>query len=185
MKQITTFAVTMLLALGLSATSAYAGEQMNPCNPCAMKQNPCAVNPCSMKNQANPCAMNPCGAGNPCSMNPCAGDKMVTLRDKAFNNFGEAVAEGKKMWNNENLGTSGLSCASCHSDYENLNLDKNQNYPHFVKMVDDVVTLDQMINYCMVNPMKGDQLEQNSKGLTALAAYYRAYRMKYLSEHRK
>ncbi|MFQ5519489.1 MAG: hypothetical protein ACE5E3_05770, partial [Mariprofundus sp.] len=82
-------------------------------------------------------------------------------------------------------GTAGVACLSCHSDYEMLNLGDNQNYPHFVKMVGDVVTLDQMINYCMINPMKGKQFDKNSKELTAMAAYFRAYRMQYLKEHRK
>jgi len=50
MKQITTLAITLLLALGLSAAPAFAGSHgMNPCNPCALKKqmNPC--NPCAMK----------------------------------------------------------------------------------------------------------------------------------------
>jgi hypothetical protein len=37
----------------------------------------------------------------------------------------------------------------------------------------------------MINPMKGKQFEKNSKELTAMAAYFRAYRMQYLREHRK
>ncbi|MES0372335.1 MAG: hypothetical protein ABUK11_08655, partial [Mariprofundaceae bacterium] len=127
---------------------------------------------------------NPCAA-NPCAANPCAAAQNTPIRPKAFKSFGEAVTLGKKMWNDESLGNSGLSCASCHSDYEMLNLDRNQNYPHFVKMVGDVVTLDQMINYCMLNPIKGKQFEQNSKELTAMAAYFRAYRMQFLQENRK
>jgi len=39
-----------------------------------------------------------------------------------------------------------------------------------------------MINYCMINPMQGEQLDANSKDMTAMAAYFRAYRMKYLKE---
>jgi len=72
MKQIKTLVVAMLLAIGLAATPAFAGDhKMNPCNPCAMKKkmNPC--NPCAMKHKMNPC--NPCAMKhkmNPC--NPCA-----------------------------------------------------------------------------------------------------------------
>ena len=156
-------------------------QKHNPCNPCDMKKmqkhNPC--NPCSMKS-ANPCsAANPCAGMNPCAANPCSAGN-TPIRKHAFDNFQQAADAGKKMWNDESLGTSGLSCASCHSGYENLNLDKNQNYPHFVGMVGDVVTLDQMINYCMLNPMKGKQFAQNSKELTAMAAYFRAYRMQFI-----
>ncbi|MDQ6997588.1 MAG: hypothetical protein Q9M17_02630 [Mariprofundus sp.] len=81
MKSMTTLAIALLLALGLSAAPAFAGHhEMNPCNPCSMKKtmnpcNPCAMqhkmnpcNPCAMKKHANPCdmqhKMNPC---NPCS----------------------------------------------------------------------------------------------------------------------
>jgi len=63
MKQMTTLAAAILLALGLSAAPAFAGNHENPCNPCMKKHNPCE------KNEANPCdmkkSMNPC---NPCAM---------------------------------------------------------------------------------------------------------------------
>jgi cytochrome c len=38
-------------------------------------------------------------------------------------------------------------------------------------MADDTLTLDQMINFCMINPMKGKRIEWNSQKMTALAAY--------------
>jgi len=189
MKHIFGYAAAAVLVMGLNVAPAQAaGNPCNPCNPCAMKANPC--NPCAKKkmNPCNPCAMkksaNPC---NPCGMNPCnkGADANTPIRPHAFDNFQQAVALGKKMWNDENLGTSGLACMSCHADFELLNLEKNQNFPHYVNMVGDIVTLDQMINYCMINPMKGKQFEKNSKELTAMAAYYRAYRMKYIREHRK
>jgi len=205
MKQITTLAAAILLAMGLSATPAFAGNDMNPCNPCAMKQkmnpcNPCSMkksmnpcNPCSMKksmNPCNPCSMkkmaNPC---NPCSMKPVKGQWGTpgnqSIRPHAFDNFQQAAAYGKKLWSDESLGTSGNACLSCHADYEFLHLERNQNFPHFVKMVGDVVTLDQMINYCMLNPMKGKEFARDSKELTAMAAYYRAFRMQYRKDHRK
>lgn len=179
-------------------------QNANPCsmektwdNPCSMKKNPCSMkkmnpcsmhkaNPCSMKN-ANPCAMknaNPC---NPCSMSKAKDGAWGTpgntaIREHAFDNYQQAVDAGKKLWNDETLGKSGMSCASCHSDYALLNLEKNQNYPHFVGMVGDVVSLDQMINYCMLNPIQGEEFAQNSKDLTALGAYFRAYRMQFLRE---
>lgn len=206
MTRILGYAAAAVLLFGMSAAPVMAGGKANPCNPCAAKANPCnpcamkkkanPCNPCAMKKQPNPC--NPCSMKkrpnpcNPCSMkknpcNPCAGkgDEGPTLtRPHAFDKFEQAVALGKKLWHDEKLGTSGLACASCHADYENLNLEKNQNFPHYVNMVGDVVTLDQMINFCMVNPMKGKQLEKNSKEMTALAAYFRAYRMRYLRDKR-
>jgi len=71
MKQMTTLAAAILLALGLSAAPAFAGHHENPCNPCMKKHNPCSIkkhNPCE-KSEHNPCemkkSMNPC---NPCAM---------------------------------------------------------------------------------------------------------------------
>jgi len=147
----------LLVLVFMAAPSAMAAD--NPCNPCAMKD-----------------------VGNPC--NPCAASAPTPIRPHAFNSFQQAADLGKTMWNDASLGTSGLSCINCHDGYENLNLDKNQNFPHHVNMVGDVVSLDQMINFCMVNPMKGKQFEKNSKELTAMAAYFRAYRMQYVREHR-
>ena len=148
-----------LILLSMAVTTpALAGSAANPCNPCAMKK---VTNPCSM--QANPCAAN----------------QNTPIRQHAFDNFQQAASLGAKMWKNESLGTAGVACLSCHADHALLNLERNQNFPHFVKMVGDVVTLDQMINYCMLNPMKGKQFGKNSKELTAMAAYYRAYRMQF------
>ncbi|PIP02402.1 MAG: hypothetical protein COW18_05405 [Zetaproteobacteria bacterium CG12_big_fil_rev_8_21_14_0_65_54_13] len=199
MKRILATAAIMLGLLMMS-TPVMAGsnpcnpcsmqEQVNPCNPCAMKKqmNPC--NPCSIKTKpANPCSMqkpaNPC---NPCSMKQVKGQwgtpGNTPIREHAFDNFRQAAELGKQMWNDENLGTSGMACLSCHSDHDLLNLDRNQNFPHYVKMVGDVVSLDQMINYCMLNPMKGKPFAKDSKELTAMAAYYRAYRMQYIHEQR-
>jgi cytochrome c len=165
MKKTLAIMAAILMGVALMAIPAISSDTSNPC-------------------AANPCAANPCAA-NPCAANPCAADANTLIRPHAFNTFGQAAALGEKMWNDENLGTSGLACLSCHDDYELLHLDRNRNYPHFVEMVGDVVTLDQMINYCMINPMKGKQFDKNSKELTAMAAYFRAYRMKYRSEHGK
>jgi hypothetical protein len=203
MKHIPAYFTAFVLLFGLQMVPAQAANPCNPCNPCAAKQsNPCSANPCNpcaMKKSANPCSgnnpcgMNPCSAPNPCAMkssanpcNPCSASGGNTpIREHAFDNFQQAADMGRKMWSDESLGTAGVSCKSCHADYELLNLDRNQNFPHFVEMTGDVVTLDQMINYCMVNPMKGKQFEKNSKELTAMAAYFRAYRMQYLRENRK
>ena len=114
---------------------------------------------------------------NPCSMNPCSANVNTPIRSHAFDSFKQAAAAGKKLWGDESLGISGLACLSCHADNELLNLDRVGQFPHFVKMVGEVVSLDQMINYCMLNPMKGKQFAKNSKELTAMAAYYRQLRV--------
>lgn len=134
----------------------------------AKAANPCAANPCSMK---NPCAANPCAAGaNPCSMgNPCATASTIPLRAKAIKGKKKLRAMAMRLWKDTSLGTAGVSCSTCHPKGAGL---KKRPFPKYVKMPNDIVTLDQMINYCILNPMKGKApLAWNSQEMTALAAY--------------
>tara|TARA_B100000315_G_scaffold186281_1_gene175616 strand:- start:3416 stop:4135 length:720 start_codon:yes stop_codon:yes gene_type:complete len=163
----------------------------NACNPCAKNAcNPCgrnACNPCGkgMKNACNPCAKNacnPCGkrmknACNPC--NPCASKPPKPIRDKHITNYSKLVAMGEKLWKNVELGNSGLSCWDCHEDYENFDQETVGPFPHFVNMPNDIVTLDQMINFCMINPMEGKKLDSSSIEMTAIAAFYREFIKEY------
>jgi len=172
-----TFLTFSLVLLGgllfLPPGSARAAEKTSPNENTIViakshnHENPCgAANPCMMK---NPCAMmmNPCSMKNPCRMaNPCSTIKPI--RKKALKSKKQALKYGKRLWKNKRLGTAGVSCASCHPKGANL---KSKPYPRYINMPSDVVTLDQMINFCMVNPMKGEALKWNSKRLTALNAY--------------
>jgi cytochrome c len=119
---------------------------------------------------------NPC---NPCAKNPCAkaGGDTKPIRKAKAKDFQSLVKKGKALWNDENLGKSGMSCMTCHEDYASLNLDKKgaMHWPHEVKMPGDILTLDQMINFCMINPMQTKQLDPNSIEMTAMAAYYFEY----------
>ncbi len=145
---LTAVAATLLVAL---PTDAGWGKK-NPCNPCGKgMKNPC--NPCGKKNVCNPC-------------NPCA---------KMSKSYSALVKKGKKLWKDPKLGKSGMSCMSCHADHEALNLDKVGTFPHYVAMPDKVVTLDQMINFCMITPMETDPLPWDSIKMTALASYYQEY----------
>jgi len=115
-------------------------------------------------------------------MNPCSASANTPIREHAFDNTKQAEALGEKLWSDESLGSAGVACLSCHTDNALLNFDKVGAFPHYVSMVGDVVTLDQMINYCMLNPMKGKQFANNSKEETAMAAYYRQLRDEYDSK---
>ncbi|VAX16504.1 hypothetical protein MNBD_NITROSPINAE02-191 [hydrothermal vent metagenome] len=175
---ITTLAILLVFGFG-SSDNAYAA---NPCNPCAKNAcNPCAKNACNpcAKNACNPCAKNAC---NPC--NPCASAPSKPIRSIHVTDWNKLVAKGKALWNNEDLGKSGLACMTCHDEYERLNVDKHQGqWPHAVKMTNDIVTLDQMINFCMINPMEGSPLDSNGVEMTAMAAYYREYVKAYKPEN--
>ena len=153
-----------------------AKVKMNPCNPCAAK-NPC--NPCGVKKAANPC--NPCAAKNPC--NPCGGArvdaKSFTRPDGSSlypGNQAQLVAEGKLLWEDKSLGTSGLACANCHINNGNFHKTFLKSYPHYVAMPHaqagvKQVSADEMVQFCMIVPMAGKPLDWGSRKLAALAAY--------------
>jgi len=79
---------------------------------------------------------------------------------------------GERLWTDTTLGRSGSSCSTCHPGGALLN---SRPYPKYIGMADDVLTLDQMINFCMKNPMKAKPLGWNSQKMTALAAYVTAH----------
>lgn len=117
----------------------------------AREKNPYSKNPCMMKN--------PCAAKNtPIRKNP--------IKDQAM-----LMEMANKLWSDTALGKSGLSCASCHAGGADL---KKEPYPKYIKMTGDIVTMDQMINFCMTNPMKAKPLAWNSQEMTALGAYITA-----------
>jgi hypothetical protein len=148
-------------------------------NPCAAKKNPCAA-------KANPCAAkkNPCAAKNPCAgNNPCAAggvDPKLVTRPKGSKPYSaknaELVATGEQMWNDKKLSTNGLSCGTCHTGNAAFNASFAKPYPHLVAMAQDQsklkrITMEQMVQFCMVVPMAAKPLAWDSKELAALTAY--------------
>ena len=118
-----------------------------------------AGNPCGGKKMVNPC--------NPCSTAP-----VVQIRPTQQPSIKKLVKQGEKEWNNEALGSSGFTCMTCHDDHEILT---NRPWPHHIKMSNDVYTLDQMINFCLLNPMDGKKIDPLSQQMTAMAAFYTEY----------
>ncbi len=170
MKRVFTNAFRMAVVIvSFAASASYAGEYKSaaeiPRADVVAKSNPC--NPC------NPCGgiKNPCGVKNPCSTAP----DIKPIRSKHTKDYPKLLAMGKKLWNNDSLGKSGLSCMSCHDDHQDLHPEKGLLWPRYVNMPQDILTLDQMINFCMINPMEGKQLNPNSMKMTAMAAYYTHY----------
>lgn len=90
----------------------------------------------------------------------------------------ELVAYGEKLWKDPSLSGKGkTSCESCHRG--NTSMFKKtflEPYPHLVKMPQsrsklDAVSAEQMVQFCMVVPMKTNVLPWDSKELAALTAY--------------
>ncbi|WP_227369975.1 cytochrome-c peroxidase [Halomonas sp. M20] len=198
-----TLAGTLLTAaIGGGVSQVMAQCAANPCagkNPCA-SQNPCAgVNPCATKNPcavANPCATkNPCAGANPCaSANPCAGanpcaagsqkDSSAVTRPADYSpgykedgeNTQELLTRGETLFNDTELSSNGLACASCHSGDQGYQATFEQAYPHQVVMGMNLygmneVHADEMVQICMANPMAASPLDWESMDLAALAAY--------------
>jgi len=94
----------------------------------------------------------------------------------------ESVKNGMRLFDDKSLGTSGMTCNSCHMEggtkegkmgdmvipaWDNL----TSKYPKYFSMAKRVMTLDQVINWCIVNPLKGKALSWDDQRLTDLTAY--------------
>jgi len=96
-----------------------------------------------------------------------------------------AVKRGKALFNDPAMGTNSMTCASCHKDGGTVDAlmgemkvmafeDLNVHYPKYVSMmgqIDKVITLDQMVNFCVVNPLAGKALAWDDQQLADLVAY--------------
>ena len=88
----------------------------------------------------------------------------------------ELVAEGERLWSDNTLGTAGVSCGSCHVAGAQFKDTFKEPYPHEVAMAKSMsglgpIDAEQMTQFCMIVPMKGEPLAWGSKELAALAAY--------------
>lgn len=101
----------------------------------------------------------------------------------------KSVERGKALFMDATLGTSGMSCNSCHPEggtkegkmgektimpFDNL----AAKYPKYITSAKRVMTLDQMINWCIVKAMKGEALAWDSQKLTDLTAYVASVKAK-------
>lgn len=88
------------------------------------------------------------------------------------------IVKGEQLWNDKSLSKKGkTACSSCHKTstkmFKKTFLDA---YPHNVKMVNkkaklDSITIEGMVQFCMVVPMKNEPLAWDSEDLAALTAY--------------
>ncbi len=145
--------------------SVMVASSHNPCNPCGMKANPCGM-------KANPC--NPCaGAG----VDPGSITRPAGVKPYSSSNSASLVRQGEKLWNDTSLSTNGLSCNSCHVNGASFNPTYKKPYPHRVAMVtnqagiNQPITAEQMIQFCMKVPMAAKPLAWDSRELSALRAY--------------
>ncbi|MFQ6092932.1 MAG: hypothetical protein ACE5OR_09660 [bacterium] len=110
----------------------------------------------------------------------------------------KAVERGKALFYDKELGTSGMTCNSCHLEggtktnpmkMKGMTMDAFDNlgarYPKYFPMAMKVMTLDQVINFCVVNPLKGKPLTLDDLRLTALTAYVASIEAEKVEEEKK
>lgn len=88
----------------------------------------------------------------------------------------ELLAYGEKLWNDPSIGNSGLACGTCHAGNLTFNESFSQPYPHKVAMADNLAGLksidaEQMVQFCMLNPMQTEAYPWDAKELAALTLY--------------
>lgn len=94
----------------------------------------------------------------------------------------KSVDNGKKLFNDKTLGTSEMTCNSCHMEGGTKEGkmgdmviptwdDLASKYPKYFGMAKRVMTLDQVVNWCIVEPLKGEALAWDDQKLTDLTAY--------------
>jgi cytochrome c len=95
-----------------------------------------------------------------------------------------SIKRGKALFNDNTLGTSGMSCNSCHSaggtkdnpqEIMGMKINAFDNlgarHPQYVPTVGKVMTLSSMVNFCIITPLKGKALSWNDQKLIDLVAY--------------
>ena len=82
--------------------------------------------------------------------------------------FITVVNEGDKLFHSGKLGGNGVSCDQCHPNATNIH---PETYPKFQKQIGRVISLFEMINWCIRNPLEGKELAADDPKMTSLLAY--------------
>jgi cytochrome c len=93
-----------------------------------------------------------------------------------------AITNGKALFSDESLGTNGKTCNDCHMAGGTMEgkmgkmvikpfHEVNEKYPMYWMMAGKVMTLDQVINWCIMTPLEGEPLKWDDQRLADLAAY--------------
>ena len=82
--------------------------------------------------------------------------------------FMSVVERGRELWTSPTLGTNGVACAQCHPNAANTH---PETYPKFQQQLGRVITLREMINWCLQNPLEGQPIHPDDPRMVALEAY--------------
>jgi thiosulfate dehydrogenase len=88
--------------------------------------------------------------------------------DRWAEQFELVAAEGRRLWTSAELGTNGVACAQCHPNGANTH---PETYPKFQKQLGRVIEIWEMINWCIRNPLEGEELAASDPSMIAIQAY--------------
>ena len=97
------------------------------------------------------------------------------------------VKEGKMLFMDKSLSTNGMACQTCHAGLDAFADTFAQPYPHMVDMPADSsgvnsVSLDEMVQFCMVAPMESKPFPWDSRELAAVTAYTATLQQAFLAK---
>ena len=78
------------------------------------------------------------------------------------------VNEGSRLFHSSALGKNKVSCDQCHPNGANTH---PETYPKFQKQIGRVITLFEMVNWCLRNPLEGEPLAADDPKMVAILAY--------------
>jgi thiosulfate dehydrogenase len=84
------------------------------------------------------------------------------------NEYMSVVKKGRELWVSPDLGTNGVACAQCHPNAANTH---PETYPKFQQQLGRVISLRDMINWCLQNPLEGETLKLDDPRMIAIEAY--------------
>ena len=82
--------------------------------------------------------------------------------------FMTVVMEGEKLFHSSSLGANKVSCDQCHPNAANTH---PETYPKFQQQIGRVISLFEMVNWCLRNPLEGDPLAADDPKMVALLSY--------------
>ena len=82
--------------------------------------------------------------------------------------FMSVVMKGEKLFHSGDLGTNKVSCDQCHPNAANTH---PETYPKFQQQIGRVITLSEMVNWCIQQPLEGQPLALDDPKMMALLSY--------------
>jgi thiosulfate dehydrogenase len=82
--------------------------------------------------------------------------------------YEQVAQEGRRLWTSPEIGSNGVVCAQCHPNAANTH---PETYPKFQKQLGKVAEIWEMINWCIRNPLEGQDLAADDPSMIAIQAY--------------